>query len=224
MRGIRVAVVLVAALVMGVLGAGAAAAGTTVGYWHMDERAGATTMVDATAYGNHGALRNVLTGQTGAAGYSYYFQPNSIATVPNSASLNPGSRDFTLTENIRTNARVTNWNVTQKGYSVSPGGQYKIEIRHRGGGAAGQVACVFRGSVGKVVLVNGPDVTDDRWHHIVCAKHATSVALQVDFGTIYRAYRTVGSISNTEPLTIGSKAPGDDQYIGRIDEVGLVVA
>lgn len=226
-RGLRAVTGLAVAGAVAVLSGGPAAAGSgrgggTVAYWHMDERAGATTMHDSSGHGNDGRLRNVTAGRNGAVRTAYYFAPYSIVVVPSAASLNPGSRDITISESVRTTARVRDWNVTQKGFSTTRGGQYKIEIRPRKGGSAGVVACVFRGSAGKVELVAGPNVADGRWHRIVCAKHATSVTLRVDNGRTYRVHRRVGSISNAEDLVIGSKMFKDDQYVGKIDEVSVV--
>ncbi len=207
----------VAGLTLLPAGTAQAAYWVPVAYWHMEEGAGATTMVDSSGFGNSGQVQNVTTGTTGSAGYGYYFPMDSAVAVPHSLSLNPGYRSVTLRLDVQTDARVTDWNVAQKGFSTTPGGQYKVEIRPRDGG--GVAACVWRGALGHAVIVGGPNVADGRWHHIVCGKYPTSVAMQVDYGIIYREDITVGLINNTEPMTIGSKAPGDDQYIGRIDEV-----
>jgi len=223
LRSFRVALGLATATALVLVPAGSAHASYwyTTANWHMDETAGAPYMTDSSGYANHGRVYNVVTGTTGYSRYGYYFQPNSVAAVASSTTLNPGSRDITITENVLTTARVRDWNVTQKGFSTTPGGQYKIEIRPRNGG--GVVACAFRGSLRHAVIVAGPNVADGRWHHIVCAKYASSIALKVDDGPVYRQYVTVGTISNTEGLTIGGKAPGDDQYIGRVDEVTVQI-
>lgn len=225
MRNVRQVTGLGTVVALVLLSAGPAAA-TTTGLWHMNEGAGATTMADSSGYGNGGRLHNVRTGRGGYSGYGYEFERYSIASIPSAASLNPGKFDFTVTTYVNTTARASDWNVTQKGYADTAGGSWKIEIRPRNGGREGVLACVFRGTTSKLVLVGGPNVTDGRWHRLVCAKHATSIALQVDHGPIYRAYssRALGTISNNEPMVIGSKRLGDDQYVGHIDEESLAIA
>lgn len=223
MRKIRLALGLAAAATLTLVPAGPAHAGYwhTSALWHMNETAGAATMVDSSGLANHGGVHNVTTGTTGYSSYGYYFPSNSIATVPSSASLNPGSLHLSLSLNVQTTARVKDWNVAQKGFATTPGGMYKLEIRPRGGG--GIAACVFRGSTGHAVIVAGPNVADGRWHRIVCVKYTDSVVMQVDNGPVHSQRIRVGTISNTAPLTIGSKAPGDDQYIGRVDEAMVQV-
>lgn len=225
MRTIRLTLGLAAAVALTVVPAGPAKAAYwhTTALWHMNEAPGAVSMGDSSGHRNHGGLRNVTTGTTGYSSYGFYFPSHSIATVPSSTSLNPGTLDITLFLDVQTTARVRNWNVAQKGYATTSGGSYKVEILPRDGGG-GVANCVFRGSTGqKAVLSAGPDVADGRWHRIICAKYSNSIALKVDDGPVYRKYVRVGSISNSEPLTIGSKAPGDDQYIGRIDEAMVQV-
>src|SRR6266516_4337223 len=98
-RGIGLAASFLAPLVMG--GYAQAASLTTAALWHMDETSG-TTMVDSTPNHNDGSLANVTVGVNGIKGSSAYgFDgSDSLVSVPNSTSLNPGSASFTLSAHL----------------------------------------------------------------------------------------------------------------------------
>ncbi len=200
---------------------------TVAAYWHMDEPAASTTMSDSSGHGNNGRVHNVVTGARGLSNRSYYFRQGSIVSVPSAPSLNPGSRNFSFTVNMLTTARIPPGaetpNVMQKGRFDTAGGQYKLQLLPRPG--ASWAECDFHGSASRLSIAGGPNVADGRWHRIVCAKYATSVTLQVDGGTIYRATGTAGSISNNDELTLGAPSLGnEDQYLGQLDEVRVVIA
>jgi hypothetical protein len=75
-----------------------------------------------------------------------------------------------------------------------------------------------KGSVssGAVNLANGG------WHAITCAKTSSSVSVTVD-GTTRSVSARLGSISNAQPIALGQKPGGGDQYIGDMDEVSISI-
>lgn len=200
-----------------------AGAASVVGLWHLNERPGATRAVDSSAYHNHGQVLRAKPGVPGVAATAYRFGLPSVVKVPDAPSLDPGTAPIAISIWLRTTARVGDWNLLQKGRIDTAGGNYKIEIAPRNGGAQGAARCYFRGSAGTVLLAGGPDVSDGRWHHVVCTRSGSTVRLQVD-GTVLTRSGATGSISNATPLTIGAKGTkGADQYLGDLDEVQMTI-
>jgi hypothetical protein len=215
-RGRRLAATLISALTMVALPSPAQAA-TAVGLWHMDEGAG-TTMIDASGNGNNGTLTNVAFTSPGfdGGGGAYVFNGSSSkVVVPNSASLNPGTLDVTLTAHVRFTVLPPNEDydlIRKKGQ----GQMYRMEIWE-----TGRAYCSFKGSTGSKSVRTGPNLADGNWHTIVCRKTPNQVSLTVD-GTTWSKAVAVGSISNTKPLLIGHKAESPfDLYNGTLDEVTI---
>jgi hypothetical protein len=82
--------------------------------------------------------------------------------VRNSSSLNPGSRTITITAHVkfssRPSASVGDYDRVRKGSGI-----YKMEIWD-----TGQGFCRFQGSSGSLSVGARPDLSDGRWHTIVC--------------------------------------------------------
>ncbi len=224
----RLGVISAALVVAGAAGtslASPASAGSYLGLWLMNESPGATTMADASGLRNHGRLSNVVAGQPGQYSTSYRFNgTQSKVTVPSSPSLNPGNLSLTLNASLLVPSTLPlgDYNVIQKGTSVTPGGHYKLEIRANNTTALGQPRCTFRGSTGRVIVASRKNIADGRWHRISCKKTATSVSIIVDGVTTTKA-GVVGSISNTVPLTMGYKptTAGTAFFRGGLDAVSL---
>ena len=217
------------AFVIGIMLLGAVPAGaasTTVALWHMDEQSG-TTMVDS-AGSQTGTLRNVKVGVSGWAGSAYRFNGRTAyVTVPSSSALNPGSAPITFTAHVRytvtpPSGTTTDYDVVRKGTSSDSAQFYKLEIR-----PDNRAVCRFVGSktTTKGLLIHtGPVLNDGRWHTLTCTKTDTKITLGVD-GKTYTKQGTVGSISNSGPLTLGAK-PGksySDFYNGDMDEVSVSI-
>ena len=189
----------------------------TVALWHMEDP---SNLVDSSGNGNNGTPSNV-TSAPGYSGNGYGFNgKNSVATVPSSDSLNPGSSDITFTVHanlVTAPGKGKDYDVLRKGLGKTSGGDYKMEILH-----SGQASCLFGngGRHGKDYSISGgPNLADGAWHTISCAKTASNIQLTVD-GTTYTKNATVGPITNSAPLTIGAKGPqGGDPYLGTLDEI-----
>jgi hypothetical protein len=201
---------------------GASAAGTTVAVWHMDEAAGANTMVDSA--GSHsGNLTNVETGVPGFQGSGYHFNgTSSKVVVPSSGSFGIGNANFSFTVHVKfskvPSKAVGDYDLLRG----TPGGAYKLEIVARKSRTIGVANCFFNGSGGKTVLTAGPDLADNAWHTLRCEKTASAVRLVVDGQTFSKSV-TIGSISNASPLSLGAKSGGGDWYDGLMDEVSISV-
>jgi len=205
------------------LAATAFASASPVGLWHMDERSG-TTMTDSSGHGNNGTLSHVTVGVAGFTGTAYSFNgSSSIVTVPSSTSLNPGSTNFVLTVHVKFTAlpgSVGDYDLIRKGLSSTSGGDYKMEIL-----STGKASCHWKGSSGSTpdTKPGNANLADGKWHTVKCSKAATSAQLLVDGVSQWTQRVTIGSISNTAPLTIGAKSSGGDWYKGTMDEVRVDV-
>ncbi|MGZ8631377.1 MAG: LamG-like jellyroll fold domain-containing protein [Actinomycetota bacterium] len=207
-------------LALAVLVVAAAPAGAaTVALWHMNESSG-RRMVDASGNGNSGKLTHVKRlspGFNGKGGAYRFNGRNSRVIVRDDRTLDPGSRDIRITVHVKfgmkPSASVADYDLVRK---QSSGGTYKVEIRR-----SGQAFCKFRGTYGNAAITEGPDLSDDRWHTIVCEKRSSTVTLTVD-GEPFERNGAIGSISNDKVLVLGAKETPADWYKGIMDEVRIV--
>ena len=218
---------LMVAVVVGVVGLAAPAQAATVAVWHMDETSG-TAMTDS-AGGNVGTLVNVTTGVPGVAGTTAYrFDgADSYVSVPSSSALNPGTAPISFTAHVRytrtpPSGSTSDYDVLRKGTASDSAQFYKLEIR-----SDNRAVCRFVGSKTTstgLLIHTGPALNDGRWHKLTCKKTSSRIKLIVD-GTAYSKSGTVGSISNSGPLTLGAKpgSPFTDYYTGDLDEVSVSI-
>jgi hypothetical protein len=180
-------------------------------HWTLDE-VKSHTAADSSGHHNDGTNHNVV-----GDGRGYTFNgKSSRVIVPNAASLNPGSSDFsfgvTLTMTTPPTPRNETYDVLRKGLSTTKGGDYKLEIVNEKGKA--EAHCVvrsFRHNGAKVlasVVSTGPTLADGKQHTIACSKSESGISVKVDA----RPARTktysggLGSTSNTLGLGLGAKA------------------
>jgi Concanavalin A-like lectin/glucanases superfamily len=187
--------------------------------WHMDETSG-TTMFDSAGQ-NNGTLNSVTLGLPGFNGSAYGFNgSSSYVSVPSADSMNPGGANFSFTIDLQTTGTPppppADWDLIRKGDSTTKGGEYKMEFQH-----SGQASCGFKGSTSYAELAAGPALNDGQWHTITCVKTSSDIELIVD-GQTFATPATVGSISNTAPVTIGSH-PFSDWYQGSLDEAAISI-
>ncbi|HET9761798.1 MAG TPA: LamG-like jellyroll fold domain-containing protein [Nocardioidaceae bacterium] len=186
----------------------------TLDTWHMDSTSGGT-MVDST--GNHdGTLTSSVTsvaGDTAFPGTGYHFNgTSSKVTIPNAADLNPLAADVHIAFSMRTNQvpATPDFDLFRKG--ASPQQLFKIEFQ-----PTGQVSCGFTGSLASTSIQAGPDLHDNAWHRVACAKTSSSISLTID-GTTYTKSKTIGSISNTANMIVASHGSGEF-FPGDLDEL-----
>jgi concanavalin A-like lectin/glucanase superfamily protein len=194
------------------------ASAATVAVWHMDESSG--QMIDSSGSGNHGTLQNVTRVSPGfnGSGRAYSFNgTNSRVIISNSSSLNPGSKNITITAHVRFTVApppsVGDYDLVRKGSGI-----YKMEIL-----GTGQGFCRFQGTAGTVSVKGGPNLANGQWHTIVCQKTSSSITLTVD-GSSFAKSANVGSISSSAVLVLGGKPNASgDWYNGLMDEVSIVI-
>jgi hypothetical protein len=225
-RSRRRAAVVTAAVLAG-LAVPQVAGAATVSLWHMNEHSG-TTMRDSGPGANKGSLTKVTRGRPGVFSPGYGFNGStSIVKVNPRASLNPGSRDFSVTAYVNfaaaPTAAVGDFDLARKGLSSTLGGGWKMEIVRGSGGTAGIASCHFKGSSGSATITDGPNLADGQWHAIMCAKTSGAVSLTVS-GQTYTKSGAIGSVSNSAKLTLGAKLGGGDWFKGTMDEVSFSVS
>jgi nitrogen fixation protein FixH len=210
------------ALLAPLLLAGTAHAATPVAVWHMENPG---SMTDSSGNNNNSSAMTGITGVAGSSGQGYHFASNGSVTVPNSATLNPGTEDFSITVNVNFGAAPAaglDYDLIRKGLSSTAGGEWKMEI-FGNSTLASPAFCLFKDTSGSpAVTVRGTaNLAGTGWRKITCAKTSTQVTVAVD-GVVQRTNRTaVGTISNTADVSLGRKLGGGDQYVGDMDEVTI---
>jgi hypothetical protein len=175
-------------------------------------------MADSSGNGNSGTLHNVALGSAGKYGKSYTFGEStakSYVDVPNSASLNPGSANITISFWLRTLSlpKSGDFDLVRKGVFTAP--EYKVELLQ-----SGAIQCTFRGTTSNHNATGGSGLNNGAWHHIQCIKTGTQLQTVIDGTVVATTNAAVGSISNTYAVDIGAY-PGSDWYKGKLDEVSI---
>jgi len=197
------------------------ASAATVSQWPMDETSG-STMLDVIG-GNNGVRHSVGIGFPGIANLAYSFPGRpAIVNVPSSPSLNPGATSFSATVHINTSVvtRDDSADVIRKGLSTNSKTLWKMELRPSSTRKTEKVRCYFHGTSATASIYGPANVADGAWHTITCAKQAGKIVVIQDGKTRSKA-ATVGSISNSAPLTVGAKASNDDAYQGFVDDASF---
>lgn len=192
--------------------------------WSMNEASGTGRMVDSGSPATNGTWLNIQAGIAGFAGTGYRFNGTSRVTVPDAASLDPGSTTFTVTAHVKFTAMPTDavggdYDLVRKGLGSTSGGYWKLEIYPNSTHTIALGLCQMKGSTNAIKIKGSPvSLNNGQWHTLSCTKTSTTVTLTVD-GTSYRRQVTIGSIANSDPLTVGAKNIGGDWYTGDMDEV-----
>ena len=211
--GVGAALACSAALLLGV-GPASATAGP-VALWHMDETSG-SVMHDAN--GSHsGSLHSVQLGQSGYEGTAYGFTGSSSVSVASASDLNAGSRDITVTIHLKATSvpKKPDWDLIRKGKADTSGGEWKMEYQ-----PSGQASCGFKGKT-SASLTKGPALNNGKWHTVQCVKTSSSIKLIVD-GQTYSKSVSIGSISNTAPILIGTHG-SSEFFKGALDEASIEI-
>ncbi|MEQ6902467.1 LamG-like jellyroll fold domain-containing protein [Nocardioides sp. YIM 152588] len=205
----------------------ASAAPETEVSWEMNESSGATTMTDSGPFGIDATVdpSGVRTGRTDGATTFYRWpwrnptaapaSPERVIQVADDPHLDPGADVFTVELRFRTHANFGN--ITQKGQSRTPGGQWKIQNPN------GRPSCLFKGSNGRTATRSPIVLSDDEWHVLRCVRTTSRVEIWVDGVRVNRKNGWAGTIDNSFPLSIGGKTKCDqikvtcDYFSGDID-------
>ena len=200
-----------ASLMLGAPHAVAARSGF-LGHWTLDE-VGSPTAFDSSGYANNGTNYNVIGNGSGYA----FNGVNSRVVVPTSASLNPGSANFSFGATVSMSSPPSpageTYDVLRKGLATTKGGDYKVEVKNASGKALARcVVKSYRSNGTKVLaaVMGTTSLADARQHVITCVKTSTSITLYVDsLAPRTKSYTGgLGSVANTSVLALGAK--GED--------------
>lgn len=196
MHKTRLALLALPALGIIAVASPATAAGSTAANWQMNETTG--PMMDSSGNGNNSSMMSGVTRN----GSTYHFAGKGRVVVPNSTSLIPGSRDFTLTARLHLTQVGGGQNFVQKNTYSQSGTQIKLEIsgKHLHCRVAGNsaVASVWGWGAAPTLLTG--------FHTVSCVKTATSVTLKLD-NKSWTQHVAVGTITTKAPMTVGGKYP-----------------
>jgi PKD repeat protein len=189
----------------------ASAAPTTVVADYQMENDTGTTMADS-AGSNDGVIEAGAIGAgldthapaEGPSNFGYEWgalpaNPNTarVVTVPDSSDLEPVGSEFAAV--VRLNTTVGDGTILQKGTPTSVGGHWRMQL---GGGL---VSCLFRGASAQGATKANTPVDDGNWHTIRCEVTGTQVAVYVDGNREGRKLGSVGTLDNSDQLTVGGK-------------------
>lgn len=196
-----------------------ASAATDQARWLLDETSG-TTAFDSSGNGNDGVAQN-----TTGNGSSYFFNGfSSRIVVPTSASLNPGTANFSFAVTFATSVKPApgeDYDLLRKGLAATKGGEYKVEVINANGKA--RALCLVKDANKVTATIRGTtDLADGVTHTITCAKTNTGVTMFVDnLAPRTKTVGSLGSVSNSALLVLGAKAEGGDWYNGSMSEASV---
>jgi len=221
---IRVGFAVLSATAVVLAPAGTAEAATTAALYHMESPG---SLVDSSGNANNGTTKQI-TSVAGSSGKGYHFNgSSSVATVPDSPTLNPGTARLQLTAHVRFTEppkSVGDYDLVRKGQAGTTGGEWKMEIFPPSSNRSLATAfCLFQDAKKNTASIRGTtNLANGAWHTVSCIKTATQVTLVVD-GVARSVSAKLGSIGNNRPLVIGSQSGGGDWYKGDMDEVSVQI-
>jgi Concanavalin A-like lectin/glucanases superfamily len=144
--------------------------------------------------------------------------PRAMVEILPHPALNPGEDDFEYGASVwlAPDQTTTGSNIMQKGRFGTEGGLWKLQVDKD----TGEPSCVVGSGTDLVDVRSSVSVSDSAWHFVVCRRDGEGLSIRVD-DTVDRVDGHVGSVSNAEPVRIGSPgvADQDDQFHGRVDNV-----
>ena len=166
--------------------------------------ASGTSAIDMSGDGNNGTLHNVT-----ATGSLYSFGSKAYISVPASASLNPGTADFSYAVTMELPAGYTfihDLSLVRRGAAKIGGAYYKMELMFDKTTGTVHLECAMRDQNGNHAFVSTAATTigDGTWHTLMCTKTATSVTLTKD-GVTHTKAANLGDMSTTQSLNIGAE-------------------
>jgi hypothetical protein len=179
-----------------------------------------------TVGANEGQLRNGASFAPGLSGLAFNLDGlDDYILVPNSASLNFGLQDFSISLWEKTNFYGSGVGTDFLLSKVETGtvGEYSLQYNSNIDGRS-LFSVIQQGSWHFVSA--GPNLGDNAWHHVVGIRKGTEIQLYVDCQLVARGGCFGCGVLNTtgsRNVVIGGREnPGSDPYFkGLIDEVGI---
>jgi hypothetical protein len=225
---------------------GEALGGRPAARWTMDERPGATVMVDVSGSGSDGVIGSAV-----AVGDGTYRFPGWTANVDTAGrligrvavtsgavsvpdpwgALEPGRGSFVVSVRLRSaltssgrlpSAPAASFNVVQKGRADQAGGFWKLELSGDGS-STGRLRWVISDGSRSAVVTSAVRVDDGQWHTVVAQRRDDRALLTVDGVSASAPAGGVGDVApGGVPVTVGKK-PGStdprDAFAGWLDDL-----
>ncbi len=204
--------------------------GSALGYWKFDEGYG-TTANNSGSQGQalQGTLTNMASPATSTSGWTNsgkfgktlnFDGTNDYVSIPNSASLSPGSGNYTVSAWIKTSTNYSGsigWIFSNYGSNTNNVVQLAINTDNK-------PICTYRDGSANAASINtqGNALNDNQWHHVLCTRTGTTAAEYVDGKQIgANTNSNLGTIDTTgSTKSIGAIASDHSQlFTGSIDEV-----
>ncbi len=201
-----------------------------LGYWKFDEGYG-TTANNSGSQGQalQGTLTNMASPATSTSGWTNsgkfgktlnFDGTNDYVSIPNSASLSPGSGNYTVSAWIKTSTNYSGsigWIFSNYGSNTNNVVQLAINTDNK-------PICTYRDGSANAASINtqGNALNDNQWHHVLCTRTGTTAAEYVDGKQIgANTNSNLGTIDTTgSTKSIGAIASDHSQlFTGSIDEV-----
>lgn len=180
------------------------AAASTIVLQYTGAPASTTTATDTSGNANNGTLHNVT-----ATGSLYSFGSKAYISVPASATLNPGTADFSYAVTMELPAGYVfghDLSLVRRGAAKLGGAFYKMELVFNKNTGAVHLVCALRDQTGNTGYVSTAATTigDGNWHTLMCTKTATSITLTKD-GVTHTKAANLGDLDSTQSLNIGAE-------------------
>lgn len=163
---------------------------------------------DATPYGNDVTSFSDVRYEPGVVGDALVLGPNSVATLPRSASLE-------LSDAVTVELWVQPSAMPPSGGRaglLDDDGRYGLFLS-----PLGELRCVAGGAT-----VSGGELTLDAWAHVACVLDASTVTLWQD-GLVRAQVPRGGNLTTPGqyPLVIGGNSPSGDRFEGLLDNLRI---
>ena len=212
-----------------------------VAQWDFNETSNTTANNNAGSCGSscNGTLTNFAStanqdqapGGTGwtngnkrwGAGALMFDGTNDYVSIPDSATLNPGTGNFSIESWFKTSANYSSaagWIFSN--YGVPPTNANGILVN-----TDNKLQCFFRDGSSNIAIVNGvgPNVNDSLWHHTVCVRQGTTVYSYLDGKLIgsntNASLGNVNSSGKAKTIGIYADSPNQGMFNGIIDSTRI---
>lgn len=197
----------------------------TVGWWPLDELA-LGSVIDLSSFGNDGTHMNNPVSVSGLVMNGLKFNgTNGFVEVPNSASLNLGTGNFSLHAWVKVNSASGTSVIVDK-RSQAPFKGYHLFLYN--GKLGMQLADGVGTGYSNYVSTGSAIPVDNNWHHVaVTVERASTTGIKFYLngalnGSPLNPTGRSGSLTNTAPLRIASRSFGSaGTFNGSIDELTL---
>jgi hypothetical protein len=172
---------------------------------------------DTSGYANNGIVSSpgttLVSDRFGKANSAYSFSGTGVISVPDAASLNFSTGDFSISLWFCTSSTTDNMTMIEKcdgtfiGYGV-----------YTDSGANGYVAAYDYGDAG---ITSPLAYANGAWHHAVYIRSGTSLKLYLDNALAATGTSACNSVSTTSALTIGNSVNGMITFNGALDDIRI---